>query len=166
MPLTNNDTFRRLRYALDLHDPELEEIFKLSGSPAGRPVITGLLKKETDDGFIHCTDKVLASFLDGLIIKKRGKKEDAKPAAPVKDHFLSNNAVLKKIRIALELQEDDLIAVMKLAGVEVSRSEMSALFRQKGHKNYKDCGDQFLRNFLTGLKEFKKTDTTIKQKKL
>lgn len=154
MPLTNNDTFRRLRYALDLHDPDLEEIFSLSGMALPRADILNLLKKETDTGYVECSNAVLSSFLDGLIVKRRGKKE-GKPQAPVDaGQLLSNNDILKKLRIALELHEEDVTAILKKAGVEISRSELSALFRNKDHKNFKDCGDQFLRNFLTGLKDY------------
>jgi uncharacterized protein YehS (DUF1456 family) len=154
MPLTNNDTFRRLRYALDLRDSEVEEIFALSGKALERPLIIGLLKKETDPEYIECADSVLSSFLDGLIIKRRGKKDNNAPVMQVQPQPFTNNIILKKIRIALELREDDMIAVLKQAGFNISRPEMSALFRQKDHKHYKECGDQFLRNFLAGLKGY------------
>ena len=62
--------------------------------------------------------------------------------------------ILKKLRIALELKEDELLGIMKLAGVDLSAHELSALFRKKDHKNYKPCMDQFLRNFLAGLARF------------
>jgi uncharacterized protein YehS (DUF1456 family) len=64
---------------------------------------------------------------------------------------LTNNAILKKLRIALQLKEDDMVGILKLAGVDISTSELTALFRKEGHRNYKECGDQFLRNFLKGL---------------
>ena len=67
------------------------------------------------------------------------------------DSRLTNNIILKKLRIALELKEDDMLAVLKLGEVDISKSELSALFRKEGHKNYKECGDQFLRKFLKGL---------------
>jgi uncharacterized protein YehS (DUF1456 family) len=51
----------------------------------------------------------------------------------------------------MELQEEDMLGILKQAGSPVSKSELSALFRKAGHKNYKECGDQFLRNFLKGL---------------
>jgi uncharacterized protein YehS (DUF1456 family) len=154
MPLTNNDIFRRLRYALDLHDPDLIEIFTLVGAPLERAVIIGLLKKEGDPECVECSDQTLISFLDGLIIKRRGKKEESDAQVKPVHLPLSNNLVLKKIRIALELQEGDLIAIMSKAGIEISRHELSALFRNRDNKNYKECGDQFLRNFLSGLKDY------------
>jgi uncharacterized protein YehS (DUF1456 family) len=65
--------------------------------------------------------------------------------------FLNNNAIMRKIRIALELKEDDMLGILKLDEVVISSSELSAFFRKKDHKNYKECGDQFLRSFLKGL---------------
>ena len=110
-----------------------------------------LLKKEEEEEFISCSNPLLSFFLDGLIIHKRGRKDSAETEAPKPDASLNNNAILKKLRIALDLKEDDMLALMKLAGVTISKSELSALFRTKGHKHYKECGDQFLRNFLQGL---------------
>ena len=72
------------------------------------------------------------------------------PARPVEDR-ISNNVVLKKLRVAFELKEDDMHAILKAAGFPVSKPELSALFRKFGHTNYRTCGDQLLRNFLKGL---------------
>ena len=64
---------------------------------------------------------------------------------------LTNNDILKKLRIALELKDTDIIEILKLADFEITKSELSALFRTPDHRNYKECGDQILRNFLNGL---------------
>jgi uncharacterized protein YehS (DUF1456 family) len=126
-------------------------IFKLTDHEIEQSNLTGLLKKEGEEGFVNCRDDVLRYFLDGLILYKRGRKE-IKPGEMRKpDSRLTNNAILKKLRIALELKEDDILAILKLADVDISRSELTALFRKEGHKNYKECGDQFLRKFLKGL---------------
>lgn len=153
MPFTNNDTLRRLRYNLNLNDNKLVEIFRLSNLTLDRGMIQNLLKKEGDDGFVNCSDAVLTAFLDGLIIKRRGRKGDTPPAPIHPDSILSNNDILKKLRIALELKEDDVMAIMQKTKADITRSELGALFRQKDHKNFKPCGDQFLRNFIAGLKD-------------
>jgi uncharacterized protein YehS (DUF1456 family) len=148
--MTNNDTLRRIRYALDLPDTTIVEICKLGGHDLDKSSLTALLKKEEDEGYIACSDQVLGSFLDGLIIHKRGRKENkADPgdlASPI-----TNNIILKKLRIAMELREDDLLKILGLAHANISKSKLSALFRKEGHKNYKECGNQFLRSFLKGL---------------
>jgi uncharacterized protein YehS (DUF1456 family) len=94
---------------------------------------------------------MIAFFLDGLIIHKRGRKGSLPREGIKSDVALTNNSILKKLRIALEYKEDDMIAIMKLVDITISKSELTALFRNIGHKNFKECGDQFLRNFLKGL---------------
>jgi len=149
--MNNNDVLRQLRYALNMNDSTMIEIFKLADHEIGQTILTGLLKKEDEEGFVNCGDVVLGYFLDGLILYKRGRKEMKPGETRRSDSRLTNNIILKKLRIALELKEDDMLAVLKLAEVDISKSELSALFRKEGHKNYKECGDQFLRKFLKGL---------------
>ena len=149
--MINNDTLRSIRYALDMSDPKMVDIIKLAGHEIDRAAITNLLKKEDEDGYVECSDTIMKAFLDGLITYKRGKS-DTKPDHAQKSNVpLHNNDILKKLRIAFELKEDDLHAIMTLAEFSISRPELSALFRKEGHKNYRKCGDQVLRNFLKGL---------------
>lgn len=70
--------------------------------------------------------------------------------------MLSNNDILKKLRVALELRDDDIVNILKLAEFDVTKSEVNALFRNPTHPNYKECGDQLLRNFLNGLIVYKR----------
>ena len=149
--MTNNDVLRGVRYALDISDPKMVEIFKLGGHEVSRAELAAFLKKEDEEDYINCSDPVFESFLDGLIIQRRGKKDTGQDQAKIRVYPLTNNAILKKIRIALELKEEDMLGILKLAEIDISKSELTALFRKKGHKNYKKCGDQFLRNFLKGL---------------
>ncbi|MFZ4613112.1 MAG: DUF1456 family protein [Bacteroidia bacterium] len=69
---------------------------------------------------------------------------------------LTNNDILKKLRIALELRNEDIVEICKLADFKITISELTALFRNESHPNYKPCGDQLLRNFLNGLIIFKR----------
>ena len=149
--MNNNDVLRRLRYALDISNPAMIEIFRLSGCSIEQPTLLKFMKKEEEEDFIACSNPLLSFFLDGLIVHKRGRRDADSGQPPKPDLSLDNNAILKKLRIALDLKEEDMLAVMGLAGVTISKSELSALFRNKGHKHYKECGDQFLRNFLQGL---------------
>ncbi len=148
--MINNDILRSIRYALDLHDSSIVTLCKLGGQTLEPSSVTALLKKEEEDGFLTCTDLVMGAFLDGLILQKRGKKEgDSEQVAATSP--LTNNVILKKLRIALELQEDTLLSILEKTDTGITRARLSALFRKEGHKNYKECGDQFLRNFLKGL---------------
>lgn len=143
----NNDVLRSIRYALDLPDAAIGEMVRLAGGEIAADLIPALLKKEDEAGFVECDDDLLVAFLDGLILTRRGPS-DAAPA-PIKR--LTNNIILKKIRIAFELKEDDLHDIIKLAGFQISKPELSAVFRNPDSKNYRVCGDQLLRYFLKGL---------------
>lgn len=69
---------------------------------------------------------------------------------------MTNNDILKKLRVALHLRNDEIIEILKLVDFKVTASELGALFRKEDHPNYKDCGDQLLRNFLNGLIIYKR----------
>ncbi|CAM3727907.1 DUF1456 family protein [Pseudomonas wadenswilerensis] len=147
--MIHNDVLRSLRYLLDVNDAKLTDIIKLTGFEVSLADIASYLKKEDEEGFVRCPDEVIAYFLDGLVIFKRGK-DDSRPPLPI-ELPVTNNIVMKKLRVAFELKEDDLHAILKAADFPVSKPELSALFRKVGHNNYRPCGDQLLRNFLKGL---------------
>ena len=149
--MLNNDILRRLRYALDLRDVKMIEAFRNSGYEIDKEKLLSFLKKEDEEGYTPCNDRIMHLFLDGFIAAKRGQKEEPSAEGQKSDRHLTYNIILKKLRIALSLTGDDVREILKLAGVSVSKSELSALFRREGHKHYKECGDQFLRNFLKGL---------------
>ena len=94
--MTNNDTLRRLRYALDISDSEMVRIFKLSEHEIDKTGLTALLKKEDEEGYVNCSDKAMELFLDGLIVHRRGRKETLSGRAKKSDSPLTNNAILKK----------------------------------------------------------------------
>lgn len=64
---------------------------------------------------------------------------------------MTNNDILKKLRVALKLRNDDIVSILALVDFKATKSELDALFRSEDHPNYKPCGDQLLRNFLNGL---------------
>lgn len=149
--MINNDVLRSVRYMLDLSDLRILEIIRLSDPELalGKPELQAYLAKEDDSGHQPCPDRVLAHFLDGLVFHYRGR-DDSQPARPVEKR-VTNNLVLKKLRVAFELKDVDMHQAFQDAGFPVTKPELSALFRQPGHKNYRACGDQMLRNFLKGL---------------
>lgn len=146
--MTNNDILRRLRYSFDLSDSKMIAIFGLAGLEVTRAQISDWLKKEDDPAYQNCTDQQLAIFLNGFIIEKRGKKEGPQPEA---EKRLTNNIIFRKLKIALDLKDEDIFAIMELADFSISKPELSALFRKAGHKHYRACKDQILRKFLTGV---------------
>jgi len=69
---------------------------------------------------------------------------------------MTNNEILKKLRIALDLKEVDMIEIFNLADYEISKSELSGVFRKEGHKHYKECSDELLKTFLDGYIIYKR----------
>ena len=153
--MTNNDFLRRLRYALNIKDNIMVQIFKKGNITVTKEDVLDYLKKDIDEGFKKLTNNDLISFLDGLIIQKRGNREDGTPVPTIKITKNNlNNILLRKLRIALAFKSYDMIRIFKLGGIEISEGELSALFRREDHKNYKECGDKYVRVFLKGLTEY------------
>jgi uncharacterized protein YehS (DUF1456 family) len=149
--MITNDVLRSIRYMLDLSDGAIIETVRLADPEFAleRAGVQAYLRKDGEEGFADCPDAVLVRFLDGLVVHYRGR-DDSQPPRPFEAR-ITNNLVLKKLRVAFELKDTDMHAAFADAGFPVSKPELSALFRQPGHKNYRPCGDQMLRNFLKGL---------------
>jgi uncharacterized protein YehS (DUF1456 family) len=147
--MTNNDILRRLRYALDLADTKIVKMFALVGVEVEIAQVNRWLKKDDDPYFKTCSDVQMATFLNGFIVSLRGKKEGP-PMVPEKK--LNNNLVLRKLKIALNLKSEDILAALESAGLTLSEHELSAFFRKPDHRHYRECKDQVLRNFLDGLR--------------
>ena len=147
--MLNNHVLRSVRYMLDLSDGQMVQIIKLADLTVTQAEMVGWLKKDDEPEFRECDDKVMGHFLNGLIFFRRGKDENF--PAPEIEAKITNNIVLKKLRIAFELKDTDMLDIYKLVDFRVSKPELSAVFRKPGHKNYRECGDQLLRYFLKGL---------------
>jgi uncharacterized protein YehS (DUF1456 family) len=148
--MINNDVIRSIRYILNVSDQKLVEIVNLAGLAVPLTDIQDILTNDEDPNFLVCDDKLMAHFLDGLIFLQRGKDE-TKPPMPF-EFPITNNVILKKLRVAFELKEDAIHEILNLAGCSLGRSELSAFMRKRDHSNYRECGDQVLRYFLKGLK--------------
>jgi uncharacterized protein YehS (DUF1456 family) len=146
--VTNNDILRRIRYTFDFSDPKMIELFGLAGCEVTREQVSNWLKKEGDPAYQNCSDTQLAIFLNGLINDRRGKQEGEQPKP---EKCLTNNIILRKMKIALELKAEDILDITDRAGLSISKHELSAFFRKPGHRHYRNCKDQVLRNFLNGL---------------
>ncbi|MGD6831318.1 DUF1456 family protein [Sutcliffiella halmapala] len=170
MNMNNNDILIRLRYALDIKNTEMVEIFNLGGIKTTKEEVLKMLVKTKDSYYddesdvdereeeenVEVDNFTLESFLNGLIIFKRGRQDPKpgqsdKPDMSIKNHSSVNNVMLKKVKIALALTTEDMIEILQDAGVNITKGELGALLRKEGHKNYKPCGDRYARNFLKGL---------------
>ncbi|MFC4024422.1 DUF1456 family protein [Oceanobacillus longus] len=169
MDMNNNDILIRLRYALDIKNTDMVKIFKLGGIEVTKEDVLKILTKSKDsydeeDGnevvideeHIPCDNFMLESFLNGLIIFKRGKQDpkpgqSENPPMTIKNNASVNNVLLKKLKIALTLTSEDMLDILEKAGVVIAKGELSAILRKEGHNNYRKCGDRYARNFLKGL---------------
>ncbi len=146
--MTNNDILRRVRYAFDFNDSKMMALFTLADYPVTREQISAWLKKDDDPALVEFRDREMALFLNGFIVDKRGKKEGPQPEP---EQRTNNNIIFRKLRIALNLKDDDILKILALDERHMSKHELSAFFRKPGHNHYRACMDQILRNFLKGL---------------
>ncbi|MBC6532289.1 DUF1456 family protein [Citrobacter amalonaticus] len=147
--MLSNDILRSLRYTLKANNNDMVRILALADMESTSAGFDTWMTKEDEDGFVRCPDIILSGFLNGLIYEKRGKDESAPELAL--ERRVNNNTVLKKLRIAFSLKTDDIQAIMTQQNVRVSMPEITAMMRSPDHKNYRECGDQFMRYFLRGL---------------
>ncbi|WP_438319256.1 DUF1456 family protein [Sporosarcina sp. FA9] len=170
MTMNNNDRLVRLRYALDIKDAEMVEIFKLGGFDLTKEEVQKMLSKskqntatnseenetQVNEYVTSLENSSFESFLNGLIVAKRGV-QDSIPGTSTNQFLMSkdnrnvNNILLKKVKIALSLTSEDMLDILMDAGVHLSKSELSAVLRKEGQRNYKECGDRYARNFIKGL---------------
>ena len=148
--MTNNDVLRRLRYAFDFNDAKMIAIFAAAEHEVTREQVSDWLKKDDDPAFQKCNDTQLAIFLNGLINDRRGKKEGAQPDP---EKRVNNNVILRKLKIALDLKAEDILEILALSDTNISKHELSAFFRKPAHKNFRECKDQVLRNFIDGVQQ-------------
>lgn len=146
--MNNNDIIRKIRYTFDYKDSHMLKIFKQADHEVSIEQLSNWLKKDDDEDFVGIYDKDLAAFLNGFINERRGKKEGEQPKP---EKTLTNNIILRKLKIALNLKDVDVLELLDLAGIKFSKHELSAFFRKPGQKQYRLCKDQFLRNFLYGM---------------
>lgn len=146
--MTNNDILRRIRFIFNYSDQQMCALFETAGFKTNRETLNTWMLSDEDPAFVILKDVELAYFLNGLITSKRGQKDGP---APAPEQTLNNNIILRKLRIALNMKDTDMLTVFKLVDLRVSKHELSALFRKPAQSQYRPCKDQFLRNFLLGL---------------
>ena len=148
--MTNNDILRRIRFIYDYNDTTMIDIFALGNCKTNRETISGNLKKEDAEGYIRLSDYDFAMFLNGFIVLHRGKQEGKDPIA---EKVLTNNIIFRKLKIALNLKDEDILKLLEIAEYPISKHELSAFFRKPDNPKYRECKDQILRYFLIGLQK-------------
>jgi len=144
----NNDVLRRVRYIFDFSDAKMMELFVLGDLEASREEVSDWMKKDDDPAYVKMKNIELAAFLNGFISERRGKREGVQPIAETE---LNNNIIFRKLRIALDFQSEQILALLASTSSNLSKHELSAFFRKSDHKHFRKCQDQVLRNFLNAL---------------
>lgn len=162
MLLNNNDVLRRLRYTFNYNDKQMIALFSSAGATVTREQVSQWLKKDNDAEFVNCQDAELATFLNGFINEKRGKREGPQTAP---EKRLTNNIVLTKLKIALNLKAEELIDLLNTVDFRLNKPELSAFSRKVDHKHYRECKDQVLRNLLQAIDKKYHVARTVKIEK-
>ena len=154
--MTNNEILRRIQHALNLKNAQIIKAIEQADVTVAHDQVINWLKDDNDKSCSTMKDKELAIFLNGFINLKRGKKEGVQPKPEV---ALTNNMIFMKLRIALNMKAEDVLDVLEVVGVSLSKYEIGAYFRKPENKNYKVCEDQLLCDFLNGVQFTNRPDS-------
>ncbi|XPF94368.1 DUF1456 family protein [Colwellia sp. RE-S-Sl-9] len=147
--MINNVTLKRVCNIFDFNNEKICAVFGLGQCEISAEQLTQIFVEKNDPTYKELLDVEFAGFLNGLIVDQRGPSDGPDRAAEVS---LNNNAVFNKLKIALNLKADDVITVLGLGKITLDKYELSSFFRNVNNKHYKECSDDVLSAFLTGLK--------------
>ena len=154
--MTNNEILRRIQHALNLKNAQIIKAIEQADVTVAHDQVINWLKDDNDKSCSTMKDKELAGFLNGFINLKRGKKEGVQPKPEV---ALTNNMIFMKLRIALNMKAEDVVDILEVVGISLSKYEIGAYFRKPENKNYKVCEDQLLCDFLNGVQFTNRPDS-------
>ncbi|MFT4518728.1 MAG: hypothetical protein ACI9JM_001113 [Halioglobus sp.] len=140
--MKNNELLQSICDTLQLAEEDLGALLALCDHDIGSEPEKSLLQE--------CSNEQLRCALEGLILAERGPRSDGKPPE-ISHKAVSNNEVLKKLRIALNLQEEDMLLIFEEGGATLLPTELGALFRKQGNKHFRACSDELLQQFLGGF---------------
>ncbi len=146
--MTNNYTLKSIMTSLKLDKVDILKSYKLADKKITKEDVDDILCEPSDEKFILLSDEGFELFLNGFILFKRGASDKNQKRKKVE---FSNNMILKKLKIALNLKDEDIIEIFKNDNLEITKSQLSAYFRRDGHINYKKCSDSLLKRFIKGM---------------
>lgn len=144
-----NEILFRIYKALNLTIDDMLKAYGHADYEMDEEHLKSLLVRRQEKEFKICSYEELGVFLDGLVTLKRGASKSG--ASDNEAVGLTNNLILKKLRIALELKDAQTGEIFGLGGVELTKQQLSSLFRNENHKNYKALPDELLMVFFDGL---------------
>ncbi len=149
--MKNSYVLSRIKFAFQLDNEKILEVFALVNNDISFKDLQLLLDQAEDDNKKDCGANILSDFLDGLITDRRGPSDSKNNSKKKKVQKISNNTVLKKLRIALDMKEEAILAVFEMGEVELTALELGSFFRKHGNKHYRACDDRLLDLFFDGL---------------
>jgi len=149
--MDNTKVLQQIKQAVSLDAARLVAIFALGGESIDEATTQAMLSEASAPDFVPCKGDTLLCFLNGLILDQRGQRPTADKGPEPQPEPLSNNVVLKKLRIALQLKEDGVLRILDAGGTALSKRQLGALARRRGNKHYRVCSDEVLASFLDGL---------------
>jgi len=152
--MKNNTAMIKIQAALGLTPSDIARAFERGDYSITAEMLAGyMMGFPTDEGYIKCPNRALIAFLDGLIVDRRGPNPKKPKPGAVTDTTIDNSDIFKKLRIALDLHEEDIQLLLQKSNVILEKNDFSAIFRKKGHKHYKTASDPVLDAFLKGIAE-------------
>lgn len=145
--MTHNALLAHLKLAFGLDDAALVRLFALGGCPLDDAAVAARQRTYVPDSLTYAE---LVALLDGLIADRRGPSTRPAPQGKTRRIRYPNNVVLKKLRIAMDLKEEDTAATFAAGGLDLDHYAIGALFRQEGQSQFRACTDDQLLAFLTG----------------
>jgi uncharacterized protein YehS (DUF1456 family) len=143
--LTNNEILRQIQTTFNLSPSDIVDIYSTTTQDISLSQVNSWLTARDST----LVDVDLANFLNGFINIKRGQREGEQPVA---ETTLTNNMILMKLRIAVNMQTEAMLNSFEKVGCELSKHELGALFRKPDNKHFRPCSDEMLRNFLLALR--------------
>lgn len=147
--MDNNEVLRSLHRLLEADAERMAAIAALAGAAQDPAAVEAMLRRADDPWRQPCEDAFLARFLDGLVLHRRGA-DDSRPPRPI-EIPVTNNTVLKKLRVAFDLRDEHMHEIFASADIALSKGELNALFRKPDNKHFRPCSDELLEAFLEGL---------------
>lgn len=148
--MTNNDVLRRICATFAYDEAKIIEIFALAEHQVSAEQVTSWLESNNKPRYQLCPDRDMAAFLNGFINEKRGKKDGPTPEL---EEELNPNIIFRKLKIALNLQAEEVLDILALDGLELTKRELSAFFRNPDHKHYKKCKEPVVWGFVKSLQQ-------------
>lgn len=172
--MDTNDLNRRVRFALAMDDSDVIDCYRHVGYKASIELVKAWRIKLGEPDYVPCPPAAIHAMLNGVVIQRRGPKEPPAVSTPPSTEksaeasserqtggaatpsdestaIVDNNEILKQIRIAMSLRTNDVLNLINSSGGKLSKGELNALFRNPSARNYRRCGDQVLRWFLSAL---------------